>query len=81
MKAQVTAIDRAQISGRIVPTQRDLERNPLTVAELNKFDAIVLDPPRKGAKPLIDNLAQSSVKDIVYVSCNPKLLGESMLRS
>ncbi|MDA9009271.1 class I SAM-dependent RNA methyltransferase [Alphaproteobacteria bacterium] len=71
LKAQVTAIDRAQISGRIVPTQRDLERNPLTVAELNKFDAIVLDPPRKGAKPLIDNLAQSSVKDIVYVSCNP----------
>ena len=37
----------------------------------SKFDAVVLDPPRKGAKPLVDNLAQSSVKEVVYVSCNP----------
>jgi len=70
LKAQQVAIDGAQISGRIVPTQRDLERNPLTVPELNKFHAVVLDPPRKGAKPLVDNLAQSTVREIVYVSCN-----------
>ena len=71
LKAQQVAIDQAQISGRIVPVQRDLDRNPLTVKELNKFDAVVLDPPRKGAKPVVENLAQSSIKEIVYVSCNP----------
>ncbi|WP_374942859.1 class I SAM-dependent RNA methyltransferase, partial [Sphingomonas sp.] len=29
---------------------RDLYRRPLTVAELNRFDAIVVDPPRAGAR-------------------------------
>ncbi|MFV0645953.1 MAG: class I SAM-dependent RNA methyltransferase [Sphingomonadaceae bacterium] len=50
---------------------RDLYRNPLMPDELNRFDAIVLDPPRAGAKEQIRCLAESHVPKIVYVSCNP----------
>jgi 23S rRNA (uracil1939-C5)-methyltransferase len=50
---------------------RDLFRRPLDVAELNRFEAIVLDPPRAGAKEQIPLLAASSVPRIAYVSCNP----------
>jgi 23S rRNA (uracil1939-C5)-methyltransferase len=50
---------------------RDLFRRPLDVAELNRFEAIVLDPPRSGAKEQAPLLACSSVPRIAYVSCNP----------
>jgi SAM-dependent methyltransferases related to tRNA (uracil-5-)-methyltransferase len=50
---------------------RDLYRRPLDVAELNRFDAIVLDPPRAGAAEQIAALASSAVRRIAYVSCNP----------
>jgi tRNA/tmRNA/rRNA uracil-C5-methylase (TrmA/RlmC/RlmD family) len=50
---------------------RDLFRRPLDVAELNRFEAIVLDPPRAGAKELAPHLAASSVPRLAYVSCNP----------
>jgi 23S rRNA (uracil1939-C5)-methyltransferase len=50
---------------------RDLFRRPLDVPELNRFDAIVLDPPRAGAKEQVALLAASSVPRIAYVSCNP----------
>ena len=50
---------------------RDLFRRPLDAAELNRFEAIVLDPPRAGAKEQIPLLAASSAPRIAYVSCNP----------
>lgn len=50
---------------------RDLFRRPLDVAELNRFEAIVLDPPRAGAREQMPLLAASSVARIAYVSCNP----------
>jgi 23S rRNA (uracil1939-C5)-methyltransferase len=50
---------------------RDLYRRPLTVAELDRFDAIVLDPPRAGARDQMPALAATSAKRIAYVSCNP----------
>jgi 23S rRNA (uracil1939-C5)-methyltransferase len=50
---------------------RDLFRRPLDVAELNRFEAVVLDPPRAGAKEQAPLLAASSVARIAYVSCNP----------
>ena len=40
-------------------------------AELNRFEAVVLDPPRAGAKEQIPLLARSAVPRIAYVSCNP----------
>lgn len=50
---------------------RDLYRRPLTVAELDRFDAIVLDPPRAGAREQAAALAACKAPAIVYVSCNP----------
>jgi len=59
-------------SGRQVHTlHRDLYRNPLQHDELNRFAAVVLDPPRAGAREQAALLAGSSVARIVYVSCNP----------
>jgi 23S rRNA (uracil1939-C5)-methyltransferase len=50
---------------------RDLFRRPLMAAELARFDGVVIDPPRAGAKEQIAELAQSTVKRIASVSCNP----------
>lgn len=50
---------------------RDLFRNPLQPDELNRFSAILLDPPRAGAREQIACLARSTVARIAYVSCNP----------
>jgi 23S rRNA (uracil1939-C5)-methyltransferase len=50
---------------------RDLFRRPLETAELDRFDAIVLDPPRAGAKEQVARLAAARVGRIAYVSCNP----------
>jgi 23S rRNA (uracil1939-C5)-methyltransferase len=60
------------LAGRSVFTEhRDLFRRPLSVEELNRFDGVVLDPPRTGAREQIGPLAASKVPKIAYVSCNP----------
>jgi 23S rRNA (uracil1939-C5)-methyltransferase len=50
---------------------RDLFRRPLTTAELSRFEAVVLDPPRAGAREQVAQLAAASTPRIAYVSCNP----------
>lgn len=50
---------------------RDLFRNPLLAEELNRFAAVLLDPPRAGAREQVERIAQSTVGRVVYVSCNP----------
>jgi 23S rRNA (uracil1939-C5)-methyltransferase len=50
---------------------RDLFRNPLQPDELARFDAVILDPPRAGAREQVQQLAASTVSRIAYVSCNP----------
>ncbi len=55
----------------IFASHRDLFRNPLMVDELDKFSAVLLDPPRAGARDQIERLADSTVAKIVYLSCNP----------
>ncbi|WP_294391194.1 class I SAM-dependent RNA methyltransferase [uncultured Sphingomonas sp.] len=50
---------------------RDLFRRPLSTDELNRFEAIVIDPPRAGAKEQAPALATAAARTIAYVSCNP----------
>ncbi|HEY4275120.1 MAG TPA: RsmD family RNA methyltransferase [Rhizomicrobium sp.] len=49
---------------------RDLFKIPLTPLELNRFDAVVLDPPRAGAEAQIRSVAGSKLKRVAYVSCD-----------
>lgn len=59
-------------SHRTVFTEhRDLYRRPLTPAELDRFSAVVIDPPRAGAKEQAQALAGSKTPKLAYVSCNP----------
>jgi 23S rRNA (uracil1939-C5)-methyltransferase len=64
-----SAANRAQ--RQIFVDHRDLFRRPLVETELNRFEAIVLDPPRAGAKEQIALLSRSAAPRIAYVSCNP----------
>lgn len=54
----------------IATETRDLFRRPLLEHELNGFDVVVLDPPRAGAEAQAKRLAASTVKDVIYVSCD-----------
>lgn len=62
----------ANRTGRQIAVEhRDLFRRPLAEAELNKFEAVILDPPRAGAKEQAPALARADIACIAYVSCNP----------
>ena len=50
---------------------RDLFKRPLISAELARFDAVVLDPPRAGAHAQATMLSKSKVQRIAYISCDP----------
>jgi len=55
----------------VTTEQRDLARDPLTDKELERFDGVVFDPPRAGAKAQAEQLARSRVPTVVAVSCDP----------
>lgn len=55
----------------VATEHRDLFRRPLVPAELNRFGAVILDPPRAGAEEQVKQLAGSTTPVIAYVSCNP----------
>jgi 23S rRNA (uracil1939-C5)-methyltransferase len=62
----------ANRGGRPIAVEhRDLFRRPLAQEELDKFEAVILDPPRAGAKEQAPALARAAIERIAYVSCNP----------
>ena len=58
--------------------RRDLFRRPVLASEMKKFDALVFDPPRAGAKAQAEEIAKSSVPVVVAVSCNPGTLARDL---
>ncbi|QXQ07703.1 methyltransferase [Sphingosinicellaceae bacterium] len=56
---------------KLITEHRDLFRNPMAGPELDRFDAVVIDPPRAGAAAQTAALAASKVPLVVAVSCNP----------
>jgi 23S rRNA (uracil1939-C5)-methyltransferase len=71
----VSALQRAAAQAQglkpIEAQLRDLFRHPLSIKQLNRFEAVVLNPPRQGSEAQARALAASSVPSIVVVSCNP----------
>ena len=82
--AALNALDKAWrgatgLKMRTLTTEkRDLAVRPLMVKELDKFDAVVIDPPRAGAETQMKQLAKSTVKRIAAVSCNPQTLARDL---
>lgn len=81
-KASVTAFDsdekavQALAAARgeglkpVKASARDLFRVPLVPQELNGFDAVLLDPPRAGARAQMAELAKSEVPRVISVACD-----------
>lgn len=54
---------------------------PHLLSRGERFDAAILDPPRKGADPaLLDALAAAQIPTVAYVSCNPATLARDLKR-
>ncbi|RED49839.1 class I SAM-dependent RNA methyltransferase [Aestuariispira insulae] len=77
-EAQIGALRKAAHGMRITAEIRDLARDPLTSSELNRYDAVVFDPPRAGAREQAEELAGSTVKKLVAVSCNPGTMARDL---
>jgi 23S rRNA (uracil1939-C5)-methyltransferase len=73
-EAALAALTRAANTPGLKPItteRRDLFKNPYLAAELDRFDAVVFDPPRQGAQAQSREIAASHVPIIAAVSCNP----------
>lgn len=72
----VAALDAAarKAVARVEAVRRDLTRRPFLPAELNAFDLVVLDPPYAGAAEQVAQIARSTLRHVIYVSCNPVAL-------
>jgi len=71
LEALSGAARTAGLTDRITAEVRDLERAPLAGRALDRFSAVILDPPRAGARAQAQALAASKVRRIAMVSCNP----------
>lgn len=73
--AMLGALDRgwrgAQGLKRVTHEVRDLFRRPLLADEIDRFEAVVIDPPRAGAEAQVGEIATSKLRNLVHVSCNP----------
>jgi 23S rRNA (uracil1939-C5)-methyltransferase len=67
-------------AGKLTASARDLERQPVGRAEMKKLDALVIDPPRAGAKAQVQQIAEAARNSsganeapalIVMASCDP----------
>ena len=70
LKSLDIACRKEGFGNRVKTKERDLKNFPLTSEELSKYDAIIVDPPRSGAKLQFLNIAQSNVSTIISISCN-----------
>lgn len=82
-RAGIAALEKAVRHTRglkaVTAKSRDLFRDPLTRFELN-FDCVVLDPPRAGAEAQVKEIAQSRVRHVVMVACDPNSFARDAAR-
>jgi len=72
VRALRLAADGHGLGGRVETEVRNLAVRPLLAAELDRYDAVIFDPPRAGAKEQAAELAASSVPLVIGVSCHPQ---------
>jgi 23S rRNA (uracil1939-C5)-methyltransferase len=81
-EAALAALQRAATTTTglkpVAVERRDLFKNPFVAAELDRFGAVVFDPPRQGAMAQSRELAASRVPIIAAVSCNPATFARDM---
>ncbi len=70
LKAIEMASRKEGVGNKVTTKLRDLKNFPLTSDELTKYDIIIVDPPRSGAKLQFSNIAKSNVPTIISISCN-----------
>ena len=58
-------------ASNLMGTAEELKREPWLK---QKYDCILLDPPRSGAKEIIEHFGKLKAKRIVYISCHPATL-------
>lgn len=57
---------------------RDLFISPVNKDELDKFDLVIINPPRAGAESQSIELSKSNVRNIIYVSCNSETFARDL---
>ena len=69
--ARLNGLDNCDfLAGDVFEVLKNVESKP---------DVIVVDPPRVGIQPkALDKILEYGVKQIVYVSCNPKTLADNI---
>jgi len=73
LNAQKHGLDNIRWTSAAVPQAAGRLKN-----RRERFDKIVLDPPRSGAKDLDADLAALGAKKILYISCNPTTLARDL---
>jgi len=67
----VSALAKAAGKQSLKVYRRDLFRHPLRRDEINRYDAVVFDPPRSGCAEQAASMATAKTGVLVGVSCNP----------
>ena len=63
---------------KVTTMRRDLYMNPIPTRDLADYRAIVLDPPRAGAKEQCAHIAASGVPKVASVSCNAETFARDL---
>lgn len=72
--------EAAAVHGRLHVKPLSVEKAlPQILKEGLRFDAIVLDPPRGGARSIVPMLGAITASKIVYVSCDAMTLGRDLV--